>query len=296
VGLGLGLFAIEAGELHYSFRGLSGLVSLVPLAVAFAQAGFPGAAVAGAVAAAATAVTFSPSAGVVLLVRHVVPGVLLGVALTRRWHLSAGLLAVSGASLVGFLVLLWTYAPAGTTLGSLYVRQLEAQLAELDRLSTRLALGGDPAWVAESTRLVGAAMQQAGPAVILDGLLVMALVNYLLARLCLRGRGFRAFAEEAVPDHLVWAVIVGGAMLVSQSEPVERVGLNLLVVLAPLYAIQGLAVLRHLFQKARVPRPLQGVSFGLFVVQPLLLVLAACVGLSDLWIDFRKIRQAPTPA
>ena len=76
----------------------------------------------------------------------------------------------------------------------------------------------------------------------------------------------------------------------------ERVGLNLLMVLTPLYAIQGLAVLRHFFQKARLPRHLQGVGFGLFLLQPLLLIFAACLGLSDLWADFRKIRRAATPA
>src|SRR5206468_3886322 len=123
-----------------------------------------------------------------------------------------------------------------------------------------------------------------------------ALANYVGVRLCLRSRGFRAFAEEAVPDHLVWVVIAGGLMLVSQQAAVERVGLNVLLVLAPLYAIQGLAVVRHFFQKARVPRPLQGVGFGLFAVQPLLLLAAACLGLSDLWVDFRKIRRAATPA
>jgi hypothetical protein len=38
------------------------------------------------------------------------------------------------------------------------------------------------------------------------------------------------------------------------------------------------------------------VGFGLFALQPLLLVAAACLGLSDLWVDFRKIRRAATPA
>jgi hypothetical protein len=31
-------------------------------------------------------------------------------------------------------------------------------------------------------------------------------------------------------------------------------------------------------------------------MQPLLLVAVAGIGLSDLWIDFRKIRRASTPA
>jgi uncharacterized protein YybS (DUF2232 family) len=121
--------------------------------------------------------------------------------------------------------------------------------------------------------------------------------NYVVARLCLRRHlGFRPFAEEAVPDHFVWGVIGAGGLLVSRDPRLEGAGLNLLLVLMPLYAIQGLAVFRHFFQRIAVPRLLQIVSFGLFAMQPLLLVAVSCVGLSDLWIDFRKIRQAPTVA
>jgi hypothetical protein len=240
-------------------------------------------------------VALGATAAVVVTARHVVPGLVLGAALARGWHLAASLVAVSGASVVALAGLLLAYPPAGTPVGFLG-QQVDAHVRDVERLASRLPRGGDPEWVAESARLVAEAMRVAGPAVILVGLLAVSLANYLGARLCLRGRGFRAFAQEAVPDHLVWAVIAGGVMVASQHEGAARVGLNLLLVLTALYAIQGLAVLRHLFQRARVPRPLQGVGFGLFVVQPLLLIGAAGLGLTDLWVDFRKIRQAPTPA
>jgi hypothetical protein len=95
---------------------------------------------------------------------------------------------------------------------------------------------------------------------------------------------------------LVWGAIGAGVLLVSRHERLEAAGLNLLLVLMPLYVIQGLAVFRHFFQRIGLPRLLQVVSFGLLAMQPLLLVAVSCVGLSDLWIDFRKIRQAPTAA
>jgi uncharacterized protein YybS (DUF2232 family) len=294
--LGLVLLALEAAELQVGLGGTTALVSLVPVAVSFAVGGPLAAAAAGIVALAGVAGAFGTSAAAVMAARHAVPGLVLGLVLVRRWYLSASLLAMGGASLLGLLGLVWVFVPGDTTLGGLLGRQIDAHIADVERLSARLPMGSDPAWVAESSRLVATALRTAGPAVILVGLLVVSLTNYVGARLCLRGRPFRAFAEESVPDHLVWAVIAGGAMLISQHDTVELIGLNLLLVLAPLYAIQGLAVLRHLFQKARVPRPLQGVSFGLFAIQPLLLVAAACLGLSDLWVDFRKIRQAATPA
>ncbi|HEV8674534.1 MAG TPA: DUF2232 domain-containing protein [Methylomirabilota bacterium] len=294
--LGLALAAFEVGEVRGGLAGASALVSLVPVAVAFALAGPKGAAVTTAVALVVVAAAVDGTAAVAVGLRHAVPGLALGVVLTRRLHLPASLIVVGAASLLGLLVLVWAYVPPGLTLLALVGRQIEGHVTELEGLAGRLPTVGDRAWIAESARLVTGILQVAGPAVILVGLLVVALTNYIGARLCLRGRSFRSFAEEAVPDHLVWVVIAAGALLVSHHEAAERLGLNVLLVLAPLYAIQGLAVLRHFFQKARVPRPLQGVSFGLFAVQPLLLVGAACLGLSDLWIDFRKIRQEATPA
>ena len=139
-------------------------------------------------------------------------------------------------------------------------------------------------------------MRVAGPSVVLLGLFLTALVNYVLMRACLRGERFRSFSAEAVSDHLVWSVIGGGLLLVSGHRGLALVGLNVLIALAPLYAIQGLAVLRHFCQRVAVPRLLQIVGFALFAVHPLLLVVAACLGLSDLWVDFRKIRRTVTPA
>lgn len=295
-GLGVALLGLEAGERRFGLGGMTALVSLVPVAVSLVLGGRLAAGTTVALALAGVGLAAGSSAAIVLALRHVLPGLALGVVLDRRLHVPTSLVLVGGASLLGLLVLVWAYVPSGTGVLALLGRELEAHVNELDRLSGLVGMARDPAWVAESTRLVAATIRVAGPAIFAVGLLAVALTNYVGARLCLRGRGFRAFAEEAVPDHLVWGVILAGAMLVSQHAAITRLGVNLLIVLAVLYAIQGLAVLRHFFQKARVPRPLQGVSFGLFAVQPLLLIAAACLGLSDLWADFRKIRRAPTPA
>jgi uncharacterized protein YybS (DUF2232 family) len=295
-GLGLALLGAEIGEARFGLGEATALVSLVPIALGLVLGGPLAAGVAVATTLAGVAVWLGTSAAVVVGLRVIVPGLVLGTVLLRRLHLATCLVLVGAGSLLGLLALVWAYVPAPTGLLALLRRQLEVHTADVDRLSSLLGLNRDPAWVAESARMLAATMRIAGPAIFAVGLLVVALTNYIGARLCLRGRGFRGFAEEAVPDHLVWGVIAAGAMLISQQEMIGVLGLNFLIVLAFLYAIQGLAVLRHFFQKARVPRPLQGISFGLFAVQPLLLIAAACLGLSDLWADFRKIRRAATPA
>jgi hypothetical protein len=296
VAMGLLLVGLEVAEARLDLRGTTALVSLVPVAVAVVVGGPLAGSLAAAVALAGVAALLGGTAAIVVALRQVAPGLALGAVLLRRLHLPVALAVVAVASLVGILGLVRVFVPGGSQFFTLLGRQVEAQVADLDRLSSRLGLGDEAGLARESARVVATAMRVAGPGLVTVGLLVVALVNCVVARLCLRGRGFRAFAEEAVPDHLVWGVIAAGVMLVSQHEGIARVGVNLLVVLAPLYAIQGLAVLRHFFQRARVPRPLQGVGFGLFALQPLLLVAAACLGLSDLWVDFRKIRRAATPA
>jgi hypothetical protein len=294
--VGLGLVILEVAVPRGLWSGLAALVSLVPVALALALGGWPAASLATAVAATGVAAMAGASAVLVILLKYALPGATLGLMLVRRWSLAAGLALVSTVSLVGLAALLWAFLPAEGSPLDLVRQQLEAQVSELERLGSRLGPGGDPGWPAESARIVAATMRVAGPSVVLLGLFLTALVNYVLMRACLRGERFRSFSTEAVSDHLVWSVIGGGLLLVSGHRGLALVGLNVLIALAPLYAIQGLAVLRHFCQRVAVPRLLQIVGFALFAVHPLLLVVAACLGLSDLWVDFRKIRRTATPA
>lgn len=298
VGAGLGLALLEAATPRGWWGGVAALVSLVPVALALALGGPWAAGLAAAVALLAVGVVRGGPAALVVALKYVLPGAALGLALGRRLPVVASVLLAAGASLAGFGLLVWLLAPAGAGPLAYLERQVTAQIAELEAWPARLGTSGEePSWAADTSRLVVAALRQAGPGMVGLGVLAGALANYVVARLCLhRAGGFPAFAEEAVPDHFVWAVIAAGALLLSGREPLGAAGLNLLLVLTPVYAIQGLAVLRHFFQRVGVPRLLQVMSFGLFAMQPVLLVAAACVGLSDLWIDFRKIRRAPTAA
>ena len=294
--MGLVSFVLVVAESGLALGGVTAFVSLVPVALAVVLGGRLGGAVVVGVALGGTAALVGGPAVTVVACRHAAPGLALGLVLARRLTLPVCLLVVSLTGAAGLAAVVSGHLPAGVSLLGFLERRIDAHVADLERLPAVFRLSDDPAWMTESARLVGGLLRRAAPAVLLVGLLVMALANYVVARLCLRGRGFRPFAEEAVPDHLVWGVIAGGAMLLVEGDLVTFIGLNLLIVLVPPYAIQGLAVLRHFFQKAGLPRPIQGMSFGLFALQPILLVLAACLGLSDLWVDFRKIRRAATPA
>jgi uncharacterized protein YybS (DUF2232 family) len=298
-GMGLGLACIEGVSSWGWAGGLLALVlGLVPMAVALALGGPLVATLTGAVAMIAMGMVRGGPTMLVVALKYVVPGAALGVGLVRSLSVAVTTLLAAGASLVGIVALLWVLSPVGVGPIAYLERQVAAQVNELERWPSQFAPPGrDASWASDAARFVVATLQVAAPGMLALGVFAGAVANYVVARLCLRRRfGFRPFAQEAVPDHCVWGAILAGALLVSRHEQLEAVGLNLLLVLMPLYVIQGLAVFRHFFQRIGLPRLLQVVSFGLFAMQPLLLVAVSCIGLSDLWIDFRKIRQAPTAA
>jgi uncharacterized protein YybS (DUF2232 family) len=298
--MGLGLAGLEVAS---SWGGWAGglavvAVGLVPVAVALALGGPLAAALAGGMAMTAVGTVRGGPAALVVGLKYVLPGAALGLGLVRRLPIAMTTLLTAAANLAGVFVLLWVLSPVGTGPIAYLERRVAAQVAELEQWPARFgAPGQDAGWATEASRFVVATLRIAAPGMLGLGVFAGAVANYAVARACLRRRlAFGPFAQEAVPDHCVWGAIGAGVLLVSRHERLEAAGLNLLLVLMPLYVIQGLAVFRHFFQRIGLPRLLQVVSFGLLAMQPLLLVGVSCVGLSDLWIDFRKIRQAPTAA
>ncbi len=298
-GLGLGLAGLEMVSSWGWWGGLAAIaVGLVPVAVALALGGPLAAALAGVVAMTAVGAIRGGPAMLIVGLKYALPGAALGFGLVRRLPVAVTTLLTALANLAGVVVLLWVLSPVGMGPIAYLERQVAAQVTELEQWPARLGTAGrDAGWAVEAARFVVATLRIAAPGMLGLGVFAGAVANFAIARLCLRHRlGFRPFAQEAVPDHLVWGAIGAGVLLASRHERLEAAGLNLLLVLMPLYVIQGLAVFRHFFQRIGLPRLLQVVSFGLLAMQPLLLVAVSCVGLSDLWIDFRKIRQAPTAA
>jgi hypothetical protein len=298
-GLGLGLAALETVSAVGWWGGFAAIaVGLVPVAVAFALGGPLAATLASGVAMAAIGAVRGSPAMLVVGLKYALPGAALGFGLVRQLPIAVTTLLTALGSLLGVVVLLWVLSPVDVGPITYLERQVAAQVAELEQWPARLGPAGqDAAWATEAARFVVATLRVAALGMLGLGVFAGAVANYAVARLCLRRRvEFRPFAQEAVPDHCVWGAIGAGVLLASRQERLEAAGLNLLLVLMPLYVIQGLAVFRHFFQRIGLPRLLQVVSFGLLAMQPLLLVAVSCVGLSDLWIDFRKIRQAPTAA
>src|SRR5581483_3837873 len=154
VAMGVLLVGLEAAEVRLGLGGATVLVGLAPVAAALVAGGPLAGGLAVALALLGVSILLGGATALVVAVRQVGPGLALGAVLLRRLHLPAAVAIVAGTSLLGVALLVWTYLPAGPPLVALLGRQVEAQIADLDRLSTRLGLGPGGAWTGESARLV----------------------------------------------------------------------------------------------------------------------------------------------
>ena len=99
------------------------------------------------------------------------------------------------------------------------------------------------------------------------------------------------FARWRLPSGLIWVLIGAGFTLLLPVESVSLAGRNLLVVLLPLYFLQGMAVVNSFLQKKPYPPLVKGLIYLLLLILNPLPIIITCAGVFDLWIDFRRPRQ-----
>lgn len=127
-----------------------------------------------------------------------------------------------------------------------------------------------------------------------------------MALLVAVGRGFAAHAARALgwpamtrtpltlwrlPDEVLWTFLAGLAVVVLAWKPAMSSGWVLLLGAGLGYAVQGVAVVAALLLTRGVPSPLVVLSmvFVFVATPPVFLVTAAALGLSDAWLDYRRL-------
>ncbi len=141
---------------------------------------------------------------------------------------------------------------------------------------------------------------EAFPAIITIGALTVAVINYFSVRfLWLKfyaSRYFSAvdFTRWVLPDYWVWPFIFAAGSVFWLDEAGFTVGLNAFLVLLTLFFLQGMAIVHHFLQARNVPRLLWIMIYVLIFVQPIFMGLIMGLGLSDIWLDFRKLRVTIT--
>ncbi len=124
-------------------------------------------------------------------------------------------------------------------------------------------------------------------------LIIQALCLLLLQRF--KGNSYRIsgtpFSQWQVPAVVIWVLIGAGFSLLVPNDLVAIIGRNVLIVLLPLYFLQGMAVVSSFVQKKPYPPLVKGLIYLLLVILNPLPIIITCAGVFDLWIDFRRPRQ-----
>ncbi len=227
------------------------------------------------------------------------PAVVIAALLRRGIFWDRGVLVGTGGLLALAAVGLWFYSnSAGLDIGSLVEQYIQGEV------NTALSLAGQGNLTADQTAEFRTVVEQMGrflhrtfPAwVALVTGLMMVLQVFFLQRLS-RGHyqiAGREFSRWKAPDLLIWPLIVTGFGTVFGSGPAQMVSLNILVVLLPIYFLQGLAVVSYFFSRKGIPLVLRGFGYLLIAVLNPLPIIVTGIGVFDLWADFRKPRLKKT--
>ena len=101
--------------------------------------------------------------------------------------------------------------------------------------------------------------------------------------------------EWRLPDGALWAFLAGLGLLVSPWGAWAPSAWTLLLNAGLGFCVQGIAVVESLLLARGVPPPIIVLTmlFVFFIAMPVFVLTTAAVGLSDVWLDYRRLEPAP---
>jgi hypothetical protein len=102
-------------------------------------------------------------------------------------------------------------------------------------------------------------------------------------------------ADWRLPDAAVWLFLAGLALLVARWPAWGPTAWALLVNVGLGYCVQGVAVVESLLLARGIPPSIVVLSllFVFAMATPVFMLITACVGLSDVWLDYRRLEPSP---
>lgn len=141
---------------------------------------------------------------------------------------------------------------------------------------------------------VGELMLRLYPALAIINLgLVSTITLLLFSRLALRhgvAVSLIPFKAYRTPEPLIWLLIAAGFAMLAPTPLVTTPAQNVLLVLAVLYFMQGLAVLLTFCERSSFAGTLKVLLAVALLTQPYLAGVVVIIGIFDLWGDFRTPR------
>lgn len=248
----------------------------------------------------AVAILATSGGGAVLLfaLQFGLPAALLPWLLTREVPWDRAVVTTLGLMLgFGLIALLAFAAGSGQSAFALVDALVDKEISQAVTLMEEFSSGSEQSPAeAEALRQavagMGEMMRRVYPGMLIaaGGALQLATVGLLAVLLRTRSLPGPVFARWRAPELLIWALIAAGFAAALSTGAVQTVAFNLLVVLLPVYFLQGLAVVEYFFSRRGLSLLWRGLSYLLLVVVNPLPLIVTGVGIFDLWADFRKKR------
>ena len=255
----------------------------------------------GAVTVGLTAVMVVASSGgasmLLYLVQFGLPAMLIPWLLTRGVHWDRTIFVTLGLMLaLGVVILIGVTSGSGASPTEFVDAQIDKEIEQAVTLMERLA-GADPApeeseAFREMIARMSDLMHRGYPGMLVVVCAVLQLVTVGLLALLARPKTLPgpSLARWRSPELLVWALIAALFAVLFASGTLQTVAINVLIIILPVYFLQGLAVVEHFLARTRLTTPLRAFSYLMLLLVNPLPVIVTGVGVFDLWADFRKPR------
>lgn len=169
----------------------------------------------------------------------------------------------------------------------------------------QIETSGDRLQTLKETWTQGAELQRKALPVLLPTVVFLWMTVLVIAGRGLSGRLARVlrwpdlsrgrFADWRLPDGAIWLFLIGMALLIAPLPEWRPSAWTLLIGSGLGYCAQGIAVVESFLLARGVPPSMIVLTF-VFVsamATPVFLLASVCLGVSDLWLDFRRLEAVP---
>ena len=106
-----------------------------------------------------------------------------------------------------------------------------------------------------------------------------------------RGR----LTDWRLPDGAIWLLLLGMALLVADLKPWAPTAWTLLIVPGLGFCVQGIAVVESLLLARGVSPSIIALTmlFVFLMAMPMFVISTLCIGVSDVWLDYRRLEVRP---
>ena len=241
---------------------------------------------------------FNLSQSLPMLIEMLLLGLLLGLGMRRNWS-PERTVGIAGLSVFALGVLVfWLNYESGISGSGM---QMEQDLRDAVGLVLQQYGGAsaDKQVVEDAVQKLLPFLLKLLPGAALSTTLLACWLNLLAARrLCRLHQvplpSWEEWSQWKAPDFLVWIVIASGLVLLLPFGFLKIAGLNAIMVFGVIYLFQGLAIVGFYFERWKLPRIFRAFLYGVILVQQFFTLGAMLMGLFDLWVDFRRLKQSPT--